>query len=139
MLIKPIEAKNQNSVCFSVWRNKGFKILIFSIINKNILDRMLNHMLTHFMVVYRKFIYNKLKLLFIITMNAPRPHPHFRSFHSTATLYVYLGIELCIDNHSMIFTIMAHFSRDICWSRRYHNASSYYSIELIRSLKNSFV
>lgn len=39
MLIKPIEAKNQNSVYFSVWRNKGFKILIFSVINKNILDR----------------------------------------------------------------------------------------------------
>lgn len=39
MLIKPIEAKNQNSVYLSVWRNKGFKILIFSVINKNILDR----------------------------------------------------------------------------------------------------
>lgn len=39
MLFKPIEARNQNSVCLSVWRNKGFKILIFSVINKNILDR----------------------------------------------------------------------------------------------------
>lgn len=43
-------------------------------------------MLTHFMVVYRKFIYNKLKLLFIITMNAPAPTLTFGAIHCTCIL-----------------------------------------------------
>lgn len=38
-------------------------------------------MLTHFMVVYRKYKYNKLKLLFIITMNAPAPTLTFGVFN----------------------------------------------------------